>query len=1083
MSSSTLTPYLQLPHILSLTWLAYPILSLILVLFRLQLSLASSQQAVANAKDNLLTSCKAAEQAATAAASMPRYMAIATNKQFADAVNGTMNGARAALILSLTVMEGIINFLIDIYRSTFLCFLELVIRGGLAILIGAVEELNNLVRGVADGLRSTIQDSISGANRAIQEVVDLANRINPFGDIPVPRIEVPNLNGLENVQLPSSFQDSLTRLNETLPTFGDLKDKIEEIISRPFDLVKQEINETFTGLNFDAQTLPVPQQSSVTFCHQMDTSVVDDLGRDLIKIAKIGTVILVALILLLIGLNCLLQWYKWRCLKDHLEYTRQAWMTDPTMIHPKAYIGAPQVTLSDHNLMILYANSSHPLLTRICNTLTARLGLSPTQHTHLQWFFNYIFHSPALAVFLIGFFGLLAVQIQLWALGPLTAHYSDRAASTVSDFSRTITTSINDSMYNQSAAYANDINARVDATQSTINDGVFGWVNQTTSTLNTTINEFYDDIQNAVSTAFGGTILEQPAQEFIRCLIGTKVDAIENALTFMQENLRVDMPRVNDSALVLSQESVDEAARPIALAAIGGGNDDDQGLVGRLINSYADTLKKERIMFGIFMGIWGIVVFMGLCVVLWHSFGRGIVENRRRRRWQKEQRSGINGLVVPFREPPPGPVNFNSGPVQVNFNAAGGNNRANTEVRADEEKNWDGYFGHGRQGQGLAQPISGPMRLMALGRKVVGKDGGRSSSKTQQDAAWYGRIANILSRKPVPTQDVPDQYSNTTKPQRVKPNLTISVEGGSDMDDLPRVVNSSGVSPHHNPVVTSSPQLQSRWSTSPSSLPKRNSLPWLCSVLSPTRRASSPKPRSKNLPNVPTDVGSEMEDPFANLKGSKGPTETTTYFAPPLHHGFDAPPPPPGLTYELPPGYESLNDLGNKRALSPPPRLMSPKFPSPTITLAPPPAGKQKRPGGKGKTVTWGTVTVSPTEGNTAQAMTSTEFSLNPTTEDAEDSKMYGPSVTPVNQFSTTQHARQSSSINPFVTPFDDEHRVSVPTAPVSSSNYYGNGANAGGQQQYSGYSTTGQGQGQRAKRDTDSSFMSNSNAYAGIAV
>lgn len=145
-STTTLKPYLQLPHLLSLTWLAYPILSLLFVAFRLQLSSAASQAAVAGAKGDLLASCSAAERAATAAASMPRYMAVATNQQIADAANATMNGAREALILALTIMEVIINFIVDIYRSTFLCFLELVVRGGLGILIGFVSEVSIIIR-------------------------------------------------------------------------------------------------------------------------------------------------------------------------------------------------------------------------------------------------------------------------------------------------------------------------------------------------------------------------------------------------------------------------------------------------------------------------------------------------------------------------------------------------------------------------------------------------------------------------------------------------------------------------------------------------------------------------------------------------------------------------------------------------------------------------------------------------------------------------------------------------------------------------------------------------------------------------
>lgn len=140
-SNSGLTPYLQLSHILSLTWLAYPILSLIFVAFRLQLSSDSAQNTVENAKGDLLAGCLAAQQAASSAVSMPRLMAIATNEQIADAVNASMNGARAALVLSLTAMEAIINFIVDIYRSTFLCFLELVVGGGLSLIIGATQEV------------------------------------------------------------------------------------------------------------------------------------------------------------------------------------------------------------------------------------------------------------------------------------------------------------------------------------------------------------------------------------------------------------------------------------------------------------------------------------------------------------------------------------------------------------------------------------------------------------------------------------------------------------------------------------------------------------------------------------------------------------------------------------------------------------------------------------------------------------------------------------------------------------------------------------------------------------------------------
>lgn len=136
---TSLTPYLTLSHLLSLTWFTTPILSLIFVIFSLQLSLTVAQNALNKAKVNLLASCLAAEQAATSTVSMPRYLALSTNKQFAEAVNGSLEAARITLVLSITILESVLNFVIDMYRATFLCLLEFVVRGGLAILLGAVD--------------------------------------------------------------------------------------------------------------------------------------------------------------------------------------------------------------------------------------------------------------------------------------------------------------------------------------------------------------------------------------------------------------------------------------------------------------------------------------------------------------------------------------------------------------------------------------------------------------------------------------------------------------------------------------------------------------------------------------------------------------------------------------------------------------------------------------------------------------------------------------------------------------------------------------------------------------------------------
>jgi hypothetical protein len=193
------------------------------------LSSDSAQTAINNAKDDLLTGCLAAQKAASSAASMPRFMALATNEQITDAVNASMDAAREALILSLTIMEAVINFVVDIYRSTFLCFLELVVGGGLSLIIGATQEINSFLTSTFSSLRTSIQNDVTTANSAVKTAIDGINKVNPFGNITAPQLSIPSLDALQNVTLPTDFLNALTSLNASLPSVSVLKHTVDNL--------------------------------------------------------------------------------------------------------------------------------------------------------------------------------------------------------------------------------------------------------------------------------------------------------------------------------------------------------------------------------------------------------------------------------------------------------------------------------------------------------------------------------------------------------------------------------------------------------------------------------------------------------------------------------------------------------------------------------------------------------------------------------------------------------------------------------------------------------------------------------------
>lgn len=386
----------------------------------------------------------------------------------------------------------------------------------------------------------------------------------------------------------------------------------------------------------------------------MDTGIIDDLAHDLVKIARIGCLLLLALAILMTLGNCAVQWYRWKMLQRRVEAVRQGWGGDSTTMPTPAMTtaGAPTLELSDRNLMSLFASMEHPIATTVALYLTRIFRLSPQKQNNIRFFFNYVFHKPAMACFLIGFFGILSIELQLAAIAPLQHHYSNQVNAQINVYSQNIAEGINSNMLAQSNSYAVAINTQIDTVQNSVNDGVFGWVNGTIIPLNNTVEAFYTDIQNAVQTIFGGTVLDSPMQEFIKCFIGSKVNALENAFTFVQENFQVNIRQVDPDVLLLSNSTVQEAVNPIADAAVGGnnGNQDGGGLVQKIITRYVASLHKERLMFLIFLALWLLVVLMALFIIFWNSYGKAGVYRWKKSQYERRRRQDLvgEGVISPW---------------------------------------------------------------------------------------------------------------------------------------------------------------------------------------------------------------------------------------------------------------------------------------------------------------------------------------------------------------------------------------------------------------------------------------------------
>ncbi|BGP20079.1 plasma membrane fusion protein prm1 [Rhodosporidiobolus nylandii] len=545
-------------------------------------------------------------------------MAEGVNEMNVKAVRAVTEGAGTVFDLSLYAVEKVILFLIDIYRSLFLCLLDLAIHGGITLLVKGIEEAQEFIEGALGDARTAIQAVVETFNEGLSKSLGLIDDI-PGVNVDIPQISIPELSALENVTLPDTLVTSLESLNSTIPTYAELKEQLATMISTPIDALRADINRTLTNSSsrINVELLPVPARQTVEICQDLDTSWVSDIGHDLGKFVKLMIGLTVLAMALFIAASALWERYRYRVFLGGVASAREAWLADLLSSSPSPSHTA-QETLSIRNLLSFLNASSHPSLFSHLARLQSLLRMRTSNaKANLVWFLSYIAHPYAWAFLALGLVGLLVVQIQLAVLdGPVRRAVERRAENGASEFSQSVVSALQ-SKWNESATeWAAGTNRVIADAQEKINEDVFGWVNNTTEALNSTINAFYDGITDGITGVFNGTVLEDPALDLVYCLLGSKVDSISTALTWLHDNLHLTLPTVSPSILLLSTNRSAELTESLSSPSSAYSA---PSVAEKMLNAYRRNLEQQRLGFILACGIWVLVVAMGVIGVLWRN--------------------------------------------------------------------------------------------------------------------------------------------------------------------------------------------------------------------------------------------------------------------------------------------------------------------------------------------------------------------------------------------------------------------------------------------------------------------------------
>ena len=241
-----LTPYLGLRARLSQTWINRWTILLLLVLIRTLFAIAGLDNNLGQARREALSMCTSVENVGSAMASMPHYMSSGVNELTAHGIERAINGLIQMLLLTITGVEEIVVFIINLLTQTYVCLITFAVGGSLHAGIAIAEDvgdfLNSTAKSIGDDIANVADDFDGAMNDFLKGLTEVGNFFSGGHDKP-PKIDLTSeIDKLHKLQLPSSYDEDLKKLNDNIPTFKQVNNFTNEAIMFPFEELKKVLN-------------------------------------------------------------------------------------------------------------------------------------------------------------------------------------------------------------------------------------------------------------------------------------------------------------------------------------------------------------------------------------------------------------------------------------------------------------------------------------------------------------------------------------------------------------------------------------------------------------------------------------------------------------------------------------------------------------------------------------------------------------------------------------------------------------------------------------------------------------------------
>ncbi|QLQ78735.1 hypothetical protein HG537_0B00840 [Torulaspora globosa] len=633
-----LKSYLSLRDRISQAWLNTYTLALLLAVFKLVFFSSSLRNAINQSETYIVSHCESIDAIYNnGLKNTPHYLGLFGNYLVKEALEQSVKASLKTLSFLVHASEVLVTFSIDLYLGTYACLIVSAIDGSVDVATNATEKIIDLVNSTVSTFANELDDGLDNVSNVINKIISAASKVESLfkggnSDTVNQNLAKVNLtiSSLRDFHIPSSIDDKLQQLSDRTPDFATVKNMTKSLISKPFEQVRSEIDGINTSnIVQNPQMLYVPPMKDANgtgICSRNIPSI--EKVYDSLDHALMVTTI-VCIVLLTIGAVLMLLPAAWSEIRfwnrlNYMEHQFQMISTNEKDLPPDPFRNTDEQPSWD---LIAAVNAClHYWSFRIskwiisgCDAIRSKGEMTNLQKVKIQWVVSYVASPRALCVLCVGTIGLVVCLLQIITVAVLRRTLQHQGGNSMQQMLNSTALSF-DSDIN---TWSEETNAYINSTESNMNDQLFGWLQKTTVSVNDTVTKMMSGIDETLADVFNGTILYSPMNTVVDCVIGNKLTAVEQAMTWIHDNVQFKLPRINGSDITTifqqqQKNTTNSANSPTPFSTDEIINELRSALI-KILDSFYNTAIWELTVALAVLGIWLGQIPIAIAIVLYRS--------------------------------------------------------------------------------------------------------------------------------------------------------------------------------------------------------------------------------------------------------------------------------------------------------------------------------------------------------------------------------------------------------------------------------------------------------------------------------